>query len=397
MTTTLASAISSPPAARATKSDLVKVLHVVNGEHYAGTAKVQDLLAEHLPARGYEVGFACVKPDRFPDERLSTSSELFNTPMKSRFDVLPAWTMARLIKDNGYQLLHSHTPRSLMVAAVASKLANVPLVHHVHSQTNTEVGQRLQSRMNAWLEKTCCRRASQVIAVSNSIADYMQKTGFNKDRIRVVANGVPGRWTSRAPHPPTRCETWNIGMVALLRPRKGLEVLFEALRELVVRNLPVRLRVVGRFSTTLYRAECLRLAENMGVGQYIDWVGFSSQVDAELARMHCLVLPSVLAEGLPMVLIEAMASGVPIIGSDVDGIRDVIKHESNGMLVEPEDADSLADALQYVLSDELRWLTMQRECEADHHERFSERSMVNGISAIYDEVIRNRQSSNVDR
>lgn len=397
MTTAFATAIAPPPVANATKTDLIKVLHVVNGEHYAGTAKVQDLLAEHLPARGYKVGFACVKPDRFPIERRVTSSELYNTPMKSRFDVLPAWMLARLVKEHGYKLLHSHTPRSLMVAAVASKLAGVPLVHHVHSQTNTEVGQQLQSRVNAWLEKTCCRRASKVIAVSNSIADYMRKTGFDENKIQVVPNGVPGRWTSRAPHPPTRSETWNIGMVALLRPRKGLEVLFEALRELIVRNLPVRLRVVGRFETPLYRAECLRLAENMGIGRYIDWVGFSSQVDAELARMHCLVLPSVLPEGLPMVLIEAMASGVPIVGSDVDGIRDVITHEKNGMFAEPGDAESLADSLQHVLSDELGWLNMQRECVDDHHEWFSERSMADGISAIYDEVLRNPRSSNGGR
>ena len=48
---------------------LTKVLHVINGEHYSGAERVQDLLAQHLPAFGYEVGFACVKPDRFPQAR----------------------------------------------------------------------------------------------------------------------------------------------------------------------------------------------------------------------------------------------------------------------------------------------------------------------------------------
>ena len=375
-------AAQSPPS-------LIKVLHVVNGEHYAGTAKVQEILAERMPEIGYQLGFACVKPDRFPRERRVTSAELIQTPMRHRFDPRPAWMIARLVKQQGYKLLHSHTPRSLLVAAVASRLARVPLVHHVHSQTNTEVSHLLQTRVNGWLERFCSRQASKVIAVSDSIADYMDRAGFRRDRVAVVPNGVPGRWTSQAPSPPTNESTgdWTVGVVALLRPRKGLEVLLDAVGELVRRHCRVRLNVVGRFETTAYRDECLSRVEQLGIADRIEWVGFTKHVEAELTRMHCLVLPSLIAEGLPMVLIEAMASGVPIVGSDVDGIRDVIQHNSNGLLVPPNEPTPLADALQRLMTDDLLWSRMQKSCIDDHYGRFSDRSMAQGIKTVYDEVL----------
>ena len=368
---------------------LTKVLHVVNGEHYAGTAKVQELLADRLPELGYQMGFACVKPDRFPRERRVTSAELFETPMRHRFDPRPAWMIARLVKSRGYRLLHSHTPRSLMVAAMASRLARVPLVHHVHSQTNTEVSQQWQTRINAWLERACCRQASKVIAVSGSIVEYLERAGFPRNRVVLVPNGVPGHWTSHVPNPPGQHPQaeWIVGIVALLRPRKGLEVLLDAIADLVRRGCPVRLNVVGPFETHEYRDECSARVERLGIANRVEWVGFTNHVEAELTRMHCLVLPSLIAEGLPMVLIEALASGVPIIGSDVDGIRDVIRHESNGLLVPPDDATALADSLKRLLTNDLNWMQMQRTGIDDHRERFSDRTMARGIKDVYDEIL----------
>src|SRR4051794_18804302 len=66
-----------------------RVLHVINGEYYAGAERVQDLLALQLPEFGYDVGFACVKPDRFPHQRRSQAAPLANLSMRSRFDLRP--------------------------------------------------------------------------------------------------------------------------------------------------------------------------------------------------------------------------------------------------------------------------------------------------------------------
>ena len=75
----------------------VKVLHLINGEHFSGAERVQDLLGMAMPQFGYEVGFACVKPDKFPNVRHSIDCEIFETKMKSKFDIWCANRVACLL------------------------------------------------------------------------------------------------------------------------------------------------------------------------------------------------------------------------------------------------------------------------------------------------------------
>ena len=98
--------------ADARRTPLVRVLHVVNGEHYSGAERVQDLLAGFLPACGYDVGFACVKPGRFPQARKFQTARLYELPMSSRFDFACGRKLAMLARDEDYALIHAHTPRS---------------------------------------------------------------------------------------------------------------------------------------------------------------------------------------------------------------------------------------------------------------------------------------------
>ena len=77
----------------------------------------------------------------------------------------------------------------------------------------------------------------------------------------------------------------------------------------------------------------------------VEWWGQRSDMPEVLARAHIVVLPSY-REGLPTILLEAAASGRPIIASDVPGCRDIVKHNENGLLVTPRDSESLADAIE---------------------------------------------------
>src|SRR5690606_37787401 len=151
--------------------------------------------------------------------------------------------------------------------------------------------------------------------VSHSLADRLKASGCAAERVAVVPNGVPV--CEVADSAPLPSGTWTLGTVALFRPRKGIEVLIDALALLREKNLPVRLRAVGSFETAEYENEIKRRAQQAGVQSLIDWVGFSRDVRAELARMDVMVLPSLFGEGLPMVVLEAMAAGVPVVATEV--------------------------------------------------------------------------------
>ena len=179
-----------PPQAVSAGVDLIRVLHVINGEHYAGAERVQDLLAAGLGPLGFDVAQVCVKSGSFAAMR-QAQVPLHLAPMRNRFDLWPALKLARLVRQGGFRLIHSHSVRTAMVGSLAAAMTGVPLVHHLHSPTDRDSNRHWQDRVNAWAERLGVRRAAAVLAVSASLGEYARRQGYAADKITVVPNGVP--------------------------------------------------------------------------------------------------------------------------------------------------------------------------------------------------------------
>lgn len=363
----------------------IRVLHVINGEHYAGAERVQDLLALRLPDFGFEVGFGCLKPERFPALRRSQASPLYELGMQGKFDLRPARALARLVRAENYQLIHTHTARSVLIGALAARWAGVPLIHHVHSPAVADSTHRLRNWFNAASERYSVRCAERVITVSSSLARYVESAGLSRHAPTVVPNGVPtsARLTERAA--PTG--TWTLGVVALFRPRKGLEVLLDALAELVADGHELRLRAVGGFETVDYEREIRARASQLRLDERIEWRGFQKDIHAELATMDLFILPSLFGEGMPMVILEAMAAGVPVIGTRVEGTPEVVRDGVDGLIAEPRSASSLAETMARVITGQCDWAGLRQSAYQRQIEHFSDRSMACGVARVYQEVL----------
>jgi glycosyltransferase involved in cell wall biosynthesis len=360
------------------------VLHVINGQHYAGAERVQDHLAMELPRWGFEVGFACLKPDAFSAMRHARQAELYRLPMASRFDLRAVLRLARLIRRGGYALVHTHTPRAALVGGPAAALARVPLVHHVHGRTSDEMGRRWLSRTSAAVERISLWRAAGLIPVSPSLRRYLGDHGYARHRLWLVPNGVPCRgdlppWSPREP--------WTLGLLAWFRPRKGVEVLLEAIARLKAAGLAVRLRAAGNFETPEYEGEIRAYAARLQIGEQIEWLGFRRDVQAELEHMDVLVLPSVLSEGMPMSVLEAMAAGTIVVATRVDGVTDVIRDGVDGLLAQPGDPGDLARVLALLLSGQVDARRLRANAHRRQAEQFSVQSMAAGVAQVYREVL----------
>jgi glycosyltransferase involved in cell wall biosynthesis len=371
-------ATASPPA-------VVRVLHVINGEHYSGAERVQDLLAKQLPQCGFQVGFVCVKPNRFPIARQTKDAPLFEMPMSGRTDLRVVKRLTQLIHDEDFQLVHAHTPRTALVGSLAARRAGLPFVYHVHSPAGRDSTKRITNWTNALVEWATVRNADRLITVSPNLREHMIERGFRADRIVCVPNGVPISDAIVPRRPPAK--SWTLGVIALFRPRKGIEVLLETLALLRSRGVHVRLRAVGSFETLTYESSILCLAERLGLGDAIDWVGFTRDVGRELASIDLFILPSLFGEGLPMVVLEAMAVGLPVIASRVDGVPEAVRHRETGLLVDPDSVSQLAAAIEEFVQggvDYTALSTAARQRQADH---FSDASMAAGVANVYREVL----------
>lgn len=377
--------LQDPSAATPSLASPRRVLHVVNGEHYAGAERVQDLLALRLGEFGYEVGFACLKRGRFATLRRAQRAQLLELPMRARGDLRPVWQLARLARRGGYCLIHTHTPRAALVGRLAAWLTGVPLVHHLHSPTTVDSTHRWRNRGSALAERLSLVGAGAVIAVSRSLGQYAERLRVPGARIAIVPNGVGVLGPLPARARPSG--VWTLGTVALFRPRKGLEVLLDALALLRAAGRPVRLRAIGAFETPAYEARIRGQAGRLGLDDQIDWIGFAQDVPAELAQVDLFVLPSLFGEGLPMVILEAMAAGVPVIGTRVEGIPEAVRDTLDGLIAEPNDAGDLARAVCEVLDGQLDWQHLRESAHRRQAECFSDVSMAEGVAAVYDRVL----------
>jgi glycosyltransferase involved in cell wall biosynthesis len=165
-----------------------------------------------------------------------------------------------------------------------------------------------------------------------------------------------------------------------------LETLLEALSALGREGRDVRLRAVGRFETPEYEREIHALVERLGVGERVNWRGFQSDVAAELAAMDLFVLPSLFGEGLPMVVLEAMSHGVPVIGTRVEGVPEAVRADVDGLIVTPGDSVALAEAVRRFIDGSVDWQGLRRNAHARQAESFSDRSMAEGLARIYRRV-----------
>ncbi len=358
------------------------VLHIINGEHYAGAERVQDLLGQQLGNFGYRAAYACLKHGQFAAMRKCADAPLYDVAMKNRFDFSPVWRLAGIIRADGFRLIHTHTARSAVVGRLASMLTGVPLVHHVHSPTASDTTDRLRNWINWLAERMVLPRAKALIAVSEAVGNYVREQGFG---VFVVPNGVPARRAVAARNPAKT--DWTLGTVALFRPRKGLEVLLEALAQLRGRGLPVRLRAVGTFETPEYERHIRQLAGRLNLDSVIDWAGFARDIDGELARMDLFVLPSLFGEGLPMVVLEAMAAGLPVVASAVPGVPEAVRDGMEGLLVEPANPSALAAAIGRFVTREVSWNELGSGALMRHAECFSDVRMAADVAQVYDRVL----------
>ena len=367
----------------------LRVLHLVNGEHFAGAERVQSHLGRCLPKFGVRADFACLKPGRFADAvdaAEGTWGHATRFTMRNRFDLSIIAAISNTVRNGDYGLLHAHTPRTAMIAALVSRRNHVPWVYHVHSPAARDSSHRFRNRFNACIERMALRNCAHLITVSDSLRNELIASGVSEDRVSVVRNGVPAVRYQRSGYPQVGGR-WVFGMVALMRSRKGLEIALEAIAILRKAGHDAVLRCIGPFETDDYRRKIESKIDSLGIQAHVEHMGFKSDVPHSLAQLDAMLLPSLYGEGLPMVVLESMASALPVIATNVEGIPEAIRDRLDGLLADPGCPVSLAAKMRALMVGEIDWHAMAESAFQRHAEKFSDLAMSQGVAHIYSKVV----------
>jgi len=216
------------------------------------------------------------------------------------------------------------------------------------------------------------------VAVSETVkALWCREDGISPARVLVVPNGVPDPLEERHGQPPARDGGQRIGSVGRLSIEKGMDVLVRAFA-LVAREVPhSELVIVGDGAE---REALEALTKELSLTDHVQFLGQRADVWDQLARLDVFVLPS-RSEGMPMALLEAMATALPVVSTAVGGIPEALVDGRNGLLVPAEDPKALAVAIVRVLGDRSLAERLGQAARSTFEQRYELSRMVEAYEA----------------
>ena len=369
----------------------LRVLIVVDSLNVGGAERHVVDLALALHREGHAVTVACSVPGSLAEPLEAARipvRPLLGRIVKRRVSLPYARALRKLLERERFDLVHAHIYASAAASALATAGTGVPLVITEHTEA------LWQGRGGQLFSRWVYRRTSRVIAVSDAIRRRLvERDGVPPDGITLLPNSVPPVRQAHGDAMPLPSDLGGegpvVGVVARLQPEKGVASFLKAASH-VARELPeARFVVVGDGPL---REDLLGLAEDLGVRDQVHFLGFRPDAQALLELMDVVAVPSV-SEGTPLIVLEAMSAGVPVVASRVGGIPGQIRPGREGLLVPPGDAKALGNALLSLLRDPERAWRMGEAGRLRAETEFSHETMVRKVEGLYREALAGVKSS----
>lgn len=367
----------------------MRVVHIAKVSGIAGSERQLLTLLPGLRVRGLDVrmlvleGRATAAP--FCDRLRETGIAVERIPIHGDIDFGLTARIGRALRRLAPQVVHTHLLHADLYGLRAAAAAGVPAV--VSSRHNTD---RFRRRM--WvrlLNARSMRHAHRIIAISHAVADFLVRVErCDPTRVVTIPYGfvMPRLSGERTPVrnrlgylPSDRV----VAVIARLTAQKGVDVLIDAFARVRQSHPPARLLIVGDGPD---RARLEQLASDVrldGTVQFAGWIDESFRV---LPGCDVVVVPS-RWEGFCLAAVEGMASGRPVVASNVDALREVIVDGETGLLVPPDDPAALARAIVSVLDDPDRAAALGAGGRARAERAFPVDRMIESTADVYADLL----------
>jgi glycosyltransferase involved in cell wall biosynthesis len=359
----------------------MKVLHLETGTHVYGGALQVLLLVEGLERRGIENLLVVPEVSDVAEEARARRLPVHTLPMAGEADLRFPARFKQLISENGPDLVHLHSRRGAdLLGGLGARWAGVPTI----------LTRRVDNPESSWVVGAKYRLFDRVITISRAIGGVLRDQGVEAEKIRCVPSALdpkpfegPCEGGSLLDELGLTEEHALIGMAAQFIPRKGHAVLLGSIPAILEGHPEARFLLFGR--GPLHEEISLGVAGS-GWSDVVHLPGFRDDLPGLLPCLDLLVHPATM-EGMGVILLQAGASGIPVVASSVGGIPEVVVHGETGLLVPPGDPDALALAVARLLDDPEKARSMGEAGRARVTDRFAVDRMVEGNLDVYRELI----------
>ena len=322
----------------------IHILQIIDGLELGGAEGLLYDLTTRLAPNGFRVSVCYFEPGQLVDEFVKLGFPVKRIPWSSRVDLAAILRIKKLIQQDPPQIVHTHLFKSDFNGRLAARLAGVPVVlstlHNCDSWARNPIFGPMYG-VNALL-------ADRLIAVADEVREFaLQNFHIPGSRIVTIRNAIQidhfennaSLGSSVRSELGIPSDAILFGIIARLDPQKDHENFLRSAA--IVKNTCPNARFMivgdGRLGESLKK-----LSTEMGLDKYVIFCGMRKDIPAVLSAMDVLVLSSQY-EGLPMVLLEAMAASKPVVATAVNGVPGVVVDRETGFLVPPQNSQALAD------------------------------------------------------
>lgn len=332
--------------------------------------------------------FVFEKNGKLKDEYLKAGMRVVEVEKGIGFDWLLSARLSKMLKTEKIDIVHTHNPTNWLYGGIAAWLSGIPLIHTEHTTTDYD-----NHHVKRWefIEWFLAKLTRHITAVAGSVREHMmRRSSIPPDKITVIYNAIEmSKFDVIIDREKLRNElSINnadiiIGNIARFYENKDHPTLLHAFK-LVAERMPcVHLLLIGDGPL---RGDMEHLAEKLGEKSRIRFLGNRRDIPHLLKTMDLFVLSSK-REGLPVVLLEAMASGLPVVTTDVDGNGELVLHEQTGLVVPSNDPARLAESIIKVLANKNDAKKMGNNGRERVRNHFTFNTMVNQYEDIYTKLV----------
>jgi glycosyltransferase involved in cell wall biosynthesis len=370
----------------------MRVLHLRKSEGFYGAEKVILALSGGMRGRGVQSWIGCINDSRNPcpvlfDEANRTGLPALLLPCAMRFDPSTLRNIVTRARSLKIGIIHCHGFKADFYGFLAGRRLGIPVISTQHGWTHSNRLIRVWERADLIL----LRRFSRVAAVSSEIEMELLNRGVAPAGVITVTNGISmpdlrGRSDDFLESQGASRKNVMIGIVGRLSVEKGHRDFLQAVGRVAHARPEARFWIVG--SGTL-RDKLEAYSRKLGVSGVVRFLGFRGDMETIYAHLDIVVSAS-LREGIPIALLEAMAMARPVIATRVGGIPSIIDDGVSGILVPPQDPETLADRILDLLIHPERRKEIGRSARQKVAERFSSERMCGEYISIYRESLAER-------
>lgn len=356
------------------------VLEITSGTDVSGAVRHCQLLSRELVRRGHRVTLVCRPGAWIGNQFADGSVEVIRSDLH-RLPLDEVRRMAAVVRQRGIDVIHTHMSRAHFFGVLLRWFSGVPCAATAHSR-HFQIHWPLNDLVIAVSEATRrfhCRWNLVPADRIETIHNFIDPAALvpMPERAR---HEVRGEWSV---HPGERL----VGVVGNVIPRKGHLYLVRALPRVLGAIPSARLVVIGNEASPEYVARVKAAAGQLGVAGRIVWAGHRADIRRALAGLDLCVLASV-EESFPLVLLEAMAAGLPVVATAVGGVPECMRPGETGLLVPPADSGALAEAIITLLADPNRCRAFGQAAADWARQRFSPEGQVARIEAALARIAR---------